>query len=646
MRQSSLSRRTLKAMALRLAVLITLVTVISYGLMVRSLEEMACGNLSKYVRERGQREEGLFSLASDNHKVLVREFLARYRAAGDAPALRLDRSADGHWRSPKPSKTIGRGHAETGVFLQREAKLTPDLERRLAIGAQLVSELGPAFRPRFQDTYFSYPEGGIAVYWPESPAWVHEIKGDYRIENEEWFRVGIQSASDVHRTRWTGTFLDSVSDSWMASAATPIMQEGRLLAVAHHDLMLDEILSRTIHDRLDGSANYLIHEDGRLIARPRGDSRDLSTELARIRESAASGKIFDTPGWRGDWVSVYQIRGPGWYFVTVYPKALIRLSAMHSAAIVLLLGLISLVLELAVVWWVLSSLVTRPLRQLATATQHIAEGKFSVELKAKGDDELAQFTRSFMRMKRSVEELVEKRTRELEQARARNVQAAKMSALGEMAGGIAHEINNPVAIITAKSAQMREQIDRGMLTFEQIKSGLTRIESTAMRVAQIVRGLRTFSRTGDHDPLSRTRIRAIVEETLSFCREKLRADGVELRMDVDDLEVQCRATQISQVLLNLIVNSQDAIRDLPERWILIQAKVINGSVRISVQDSGGGIAPDVVEKLMTPFFTTKEIGKGTGLGLSISRGIIEDHRGKLYYDDTSRRTRFVFELPT
>jgi signal transduction histidine kinase len=598
-------------MAVRLAILITVVTGVSYWHMVGALENLTRESLSKYTRERGQREESIFRLAADNHRVLVDDFLASYRRARREPAPRLaalaKRNADGHWRSPR-SRDVNRA----GIFVQARARMTEDLRRRIATAREVTERLGPAFHTRFQDTYFSLPEGGVVVYWPQSPEWVQDIKEDYRIESEEWFSAPLARNNPEHRTVWTGAFLDSVSNEWMVTVATPVIDRGEVIASVHHDLMLDEILRRTIDDRLDGSFNYLMRSDGQRIAGPRTQqgqppSLALRELLPKLRGLQAPDAFLETPGWSGDWVSLYRISGPDWYFVAVYPKAIVRASAMKSAATVLLLGVISLFLELVMVWWMLRRVDDR-------------------------DRDLAR--------------LVEARTAELERARARNVQAAKMSALGEMAGGIAHEINNPVAIITAKSAQMRDQIDRGALSDEQIKHGLTRIENTAMRVAEIVRGLRTFSRTGDQDPLLRTRLRAVVEETLSFCREKLRNDGIELLIDVDDLEVDCRATQISQVLLNLIVNSQDAVRELSEKWILIEVKRHGDTARVRVTDSGQGIAPQVIDKLMTPFFTTKDIGKGTGLGLSISRGIIEDHRGQLYYDGEFARTTFVFELPT
>jgi C4-dicarboxylate-specific signal transduction histidine kinase len=101
-----------------------------------------------------------------------------------------------------------------------------------------------------------------------------------------------------------------------------------------------------------------------------------------------------------------------------------------------------------------------------------------------------------------------------------------------------------------------------------------------------------------------------------------------------------------QVLLSLISNSFDAVEHLPEKWVHVEVSSLNNVFQISVTDSGAGIPKAVVEKIMQPFFTTKPIGKGSGLGLSVATGIAQDHHGSLKYDNTSKHTRFVLEIPS
>ncbi len=226
------------------------------------------------------------------------------------------------------------------------------------------------------------------------------------------------------------------------------------------------------------------------------------------------------------------------------------------------------------------------------------------------------------------------------------VHTSKMAALGEMAGGIAHEINNPLAVISTKAQLLRGFLEKGNLNTELFLQGLNKIDQTIMRIAKIIRSLRSFSRESDQDPMESAHLDLIVAEALDLCQEKLKNYGIDMRIkDVPSLLIECRSTQISQILMNLVTNAFDAIEPLEDKWIEISAKVKGERVQIFVTDSGGGIPPEIAEKILDPFFTTKEVGKGTGLGLSISKGLAESHGGSLSYDPTSSHTRFVLDLP-
>ncbi len=238
--------------------------------------------------------------------------------------------------------------------------------------------------------------------------------------------------------------------------------------------------------------------------------------------------------------------------------------------------------------------------------------------------------------------------------REKLVASAKMSSLGEMAGGIAHEINNPLTIIIGKTALLKRRLDFNhndadvdKLT-HTISDELTNIQITAKRIGAIIRGLRSFSRNAENDLMEKVEVSTLVNETLEFSRERFKFHSIDLKVDMGSDEhvyVNGRAAQLLQVLVNLLNNAYDAVESLNDRWVQLKVEHIDHNCKISVTDSGDGIDPEVLEKIMMPFFTTKEVGKGTGLGLSISKGIIEDHKGKLYYDVTNANTSFVIELP-
>lgn len=225
-------------------------------------------------------------------------------------------------------------------------------------------------------------------------------------------------------------------------------------------------------------------------------------------------------------------------------------------------------------------------------------------------------------------------------------EASKLASLGEMAGGIAHEINNPLAIIYGKANQVRERIESGNASPESITEGIKKIEDTAMRIAKIVRGLSTLSRHTETDPFEKTDLAEIVEETVLLCEERFKNRDITCRVtSLCKAKVFCRPAQISQVLLNLLNNASDAIEGLEHRWIEVAVDELDERVRLIVRDSGAGIPPALIPRLMDPFFTTKDPGKGTGLGLSIAKAIMEDHQGNISYNQSSSNTEFVAEIP-
>jgi PAS domain S-box-containing protein len=242
----------------------------------------------------------------------------------------------------------------------------------------------------------------------------------------------------------------------------------------------------------------------------------------------------------------------------------------------------------------------------------------------------------------------QKRSQEIiEQQRLQMVNTAKMTALGEMAGGIAHEINNPLAIIEIYASQLSMLAEAGKLEDTKVTKAASVISATVDRIARITKGLRSFARDAENDPFVKSELRQILTETMEFCQEKFSKNGIKLELVMDplQLEVECRPVQISQVLLNLMNNSFDAVLGTEKAWVKVEAHDEGKRVLISVTDSGTGISDSIADKIMQPFFTTKSVGKGTGLGLSISQGIIHSHQGELYLDPHSKNTRFVIAIP-
>ena len=226
-------------------------------------------------------------------------------------------------------------------------------------------------------------------------------------------------------------------------------------------------------------------------------------------------------------------------------------------------------------------------------------------------------------------------------------ESSRLATLGEMASGMAHEINNPLTIIAGKASVLKSRIAEIEIDGELCRKDIDSILITVERIARIIKSLRTYSRNADNDPFETSNILQIIENTLFLCEARFKKFQVSFSISCDSsLIAQCRPPQITQILMNLLSNSFDAIENQQEKWInVIAIEKDQETITLKVTDSGHGINPEVAKKIMEPFFTTKDVGKGTGLGLSISSGIAGAHGGILRYDPSEKNTTFILELP-
>jgi PAS domain S-box-containing protein len=238
---------------------------------------------------------------------------------------------------------------------------------------------------------------------------------------------------------------------------------------------------------------------------------------------------------------------------------------------------------------------------------------------------------------------------QIEASKEQMLASARLSALGMMAGGVAHEINNPLSIIHASAAELQRRIkEEGTVPLRLAERSSERILETANRITKIIKSMRHLAREGSQDRVRPSRVSKITEDTLEVCKERFKDHAVDLRLPRIDpaLSVSCREVQIEQVLLNLLQNAFDAVVEQPgEKWIDLGVTVRGDAVEFSVTDSGPGIPPELRTKIMEPFFTTKDVGKGVGLGLSLSRRIVEDHGSTLELTEEDGHPCFSFCLP-
>ncbi len=254
-----------------------------------------------------------------------------------------------------------------------------------------------------------------------------------------------------------------------------------------------------------------------------------------------------------------------------------------------------------------------------------------------------------LEVNKSLDDEIDRRTEQLQTEQVRSLSAAKMATLGEMAGGIAHEINNPLGIIHGFADYLGDICKDEAINAAQVRMVSDKIRTATDRISKIVQGLRRFSRDGSRDPLEMASISTILDETLSLCQQKIHSHEITVttKFTDKDLLVPCRPVEISQVLLNLLNNAVDALEESTRKEIVIEVRVQKNQdeVHILVRNSGPQIPAALREKIMQPFFSTKPVGKGTGLGLSIAKTIMAGHRGRLEIDASQEETCFVMALP-
>lgn len=222
----------------------------------------------------------------------------------------------------------------------------------------------------------------------------------------------------------------------------------------------------------------------------------------------------------------------------------------------------------------------------------------------------------------------------------------KMKSLGSVTGQIVHEINNPLTILNLKIEMLKNHIGRTEPNYEYVKLEIKKVESLVERINFIVRGLQTLklSSYSQAENLQSVTVNHLLELALEICQSRLK--NIKLTTEIgNNITVKCRPTQIAQVLVNLINNAVDATENTENPWVFLAATTNQTHILISVKDSGRGLSQEVLSKLMTPFFTTKQKGNGTGLGLSVSKAFAEKHGGFLKYDEQSTHTQFILGLP-
>ena len=303
--------------------------------------------------------------------------------------------------------------------------------------------------------------------------------------------------------------------------------------------------------------------------------------------------------------------------------------------------------------------VIRPIGEIAAATERVAQGDLGHQIQMRRTDEIGRLAASFNQMTTSLgqahdqlrhltenlERQVEERTNALKSAQAQLIQSEKMSSLGKLAASVAHEINNPLAGILTYAKLLIRMHEEGELT-EKMRETCTRnlrlVQRETERCSAIVRNLLDFARQRPPS-LKEVDVSAVVEEALSLLAHRLQMQNVTLAKDLPPMPfVKADFGQLRQSFVNIALNACEAMATGGS--LAVTSRAVGSMVEVRMTDTGPGIEPELLPRILDPFFTTKE--KGTGLGLSVVYGIIERHGGTLDIDSkVGEGTTVIVRLP-
>jgi signal transduction histidine kinase len=310
-------------------------------------------------------------------------------------------------------------------------------------------------------------------------------------------------------------------------------------------------------------------------------------------------------------------------------RELARRSILFAAA------LISIALLAAIYF---SRRVTAPLRNLEVTMARVSKGEFNVAVEVTSQNEIGAVATAFNQMTKELG----KRNDELERKNALLVQSEKLSAIGELSAGLAHEVKNPMVGIVGFA-----QLGKESTHLHEAREYFELIDADAQRANSILQRLLEFARPPEVER-ERLEIRSVVDGAVKLVAHQLALQGVRIETRyADGLPVIVgNGNQLRQVLVNLMMNAGQAMEQSNEKRLFVEASGADWTVLVSVKDTGPGMPAEVRQRLFEPFFTTKPRGKGTGLGLSISRSIIEEHKGELRVEsELGKGATFVIRLP-
>jgi signal transduction histidine kinase len=515
---------------------------------------------------------------------------------------------------------------------------------------------------------------------------------------EIWFQEAKKGNSYISNPQFVKLYLKEYALNQIGFKEQVIEKKLIVLAVPHRvqkelrGVLMVTTTPDILHRQLKELAShygtsYIVSNQGIILAHPNPEHEGQKIEADLLALLKDSGK-----GWKsyqGQMLICSSSLLTGWILILNIPEEWILQPISKLRFKPLMVVGITVVVTGLLMIWITNRFVVNPLQVLSRESEIIARGEYSHRLKISTGDEIERLALVLNTLAERVqshtenlEMLVQERTEELQKknrqleetleqlkiTQNQLIQSEKMGSLGQMLSGVAHEINNPLAVIKMFTELLMMNLASDQDTVEILK----KMDQATDRAKRTIQNLLTIARK--HKPEKRfIDVNQVIEEVLELRSYYLRVSNIEVikNLQPDLPKTMADFHQLQQVFLNIILNAEQAMQEAHRQGrLLIQSKLIESVqespllktfalnpgekllhptppfIQVSITDEGPGISPENLRRIFDPFFTTKEVGKGTGLGLSISYTIIQEHEGRIYAtSEQEKGTTFFVELP-
>jgi signal transduction histidine kinase len=659
----SITQRILLHVGLGTALVVAVVTAVTYRLVYQALQARDLKQLEIYVDERTRREELGFRTIYSNLEVVRGQFLKRDKEPlfADVQA-RWDKRfmlyPDGAWRS---REEFFSPRVFSNLWLHKDYPLTPQFMTRVLRAQEICEDVQPGWIDSFISLYFILPGPATMGFDPRIARWSWQTPADYDLESEEWIKESHPERNPSRGFTWTGVFVDPPSGKPFVTVQLPVEKDGEQIATVAHDMHLDLFFKEMARSEFEGATHIIFRPDGRLIVHQGLRERILASNGALSAQTAGdpalaslyqlaiaqTGRHFS--GFEpvsASYFSASRLPGAEWYYVTLMPQAIVQRQASASARWVLWSGLVSLALVLSSIAVILRNQIARPLRALTGAARAMSAGAPRQPLPALHRDELGELAASFGDMMEKVaaregdlrqlnldlERRVEARTEALHDALEREKELGEIKS--SFVSMVSHEFRTPLGVIMSATDVLARYFER--LAPEKRARHLEMITRSTKNLTLLIEEVLLLGRVED----GRMKFAPVPLDLDKFCRsltdELYSATGgaCAIRLQIAnslDGAISDEAL-LRHVLSNLLSNAVKYSK--PGDVVDFRIERRADDVVFTIRDRGIGIPEEDRPQLFTSFMRGRNVGTrpGTGLGLVVVQRCVLLHGGELKLD--------------